>query len=115
MNTENTQRTADEKCVTKEHSAVDESMELAALVDSAIREWLPLAGRYSTLTDLALAYHPTVSPRSARRFLTKILRSMPSLMDDLHRVGFTFSQRIIFPSQTLVIFRWLGPPREGGH
>ena len=73
-------------------------------------EWMDFARRITTLTDLAVAYHPHVMPRSARRYLIRTIRSMPGMLDDLRQVGFHHNQRLIVPRQTLAIIRWLGPP-----
>ena len=81
-------------------------------VDITQSPWMEQARRFTTLTDLASAYHPEVTPISARRFLLKTIRSMPGMLDDLQQVNSQPSQRLIVPCQTLAIFRWLGPPRE---
>lgn len=74
-------------------------------------EWMELARSFSTLTELASAYNPEVSPRSARRRLVETLRQSPQLLDELSNVGFKLGQRLLYPGQIMVIFNRLGLPK----
>ena len=60
--------------------------------------------------DLATAYFPTVSPRSALRLLRRELRHNQALWDELSRAGYHPTQQRFTPLQVCIIYRYIGEP-----
>lgn len=60
--------------------------------------------------DLAVAYFPTVSPRTAQRLFRRELQHNRDLWQALLNADYSPSQKRLTPRQVQLIFQYLGEP-----
>lgn len=60
--------------------------------------------------DLAVAYFPTVSPRTAQRLFRRELQHNRGLWQALHDADYRLTQKRLTPRQVQLIFQYLGEP-----
>lgn len=65
---------------------------------------------YQFKYDLAVAYFPTVSPRSAQRLFRRELQNNRDLWNALQIANYRSSQKRFTPRQVQLIFQYLGEP-----
>ena len=66
--------------------------------------------RYISKAELAMAYRPDITPKSAKRVLIKQLNNTPGLMEALLATGYNKKQRIFNPKQIEIIYSKIGAP-----
>ena len=65
---------------------------------------------YISKADLALAYRPDASQKTALQSLARQLCETPGLMDALKAVGYKKNQKLFTPKQIEVIYTKIGAP-----
>lgn len=66
--------------------------------------------RAMTRSELAQAYMPNVTCKSALRTLNRWICRNRLLLKDLNETGYTHNQRILTPKQVQIIYKYLNPP-----
>ena len=69
--------------------------------------------RAYTIKEIAVKYFPDIMPQNASRRLRQWIQDDPSLTDELHRLGYKDSQRLLSWACTRAILRRFGNVFEG--
>lgn len=64
--------------------------------------------RAYTIKEIAVKYFPDIVPQNASRRLRLWIQDDPSLMEELHRLGYKHSQRLLSWACTRAILRRFG-------
>ena len=65
---------------------------------------------YKFKQDLAMAYFPNCSKKTASRLFARELKLTPGLLDALRPTGYRPSQKRLSPRQLQILFSFLGEP-----